>query len=234
MAGKDQINNQKFEDVYDKLETYFDKVLNKTGGYVPFASLIEQGAKKIPGVSGYLDELRLFKDLRNLLKHKVDVDDIFTLSDQAVSDIERVYQALTQPKRLEEIFSSPVEFLNQSDKYETVQAAIRDHHYTQFPVVDKQGHLIKKMVTASSIVHACAKKDKPSVQEMLNESSTKVEMISSKASIYEAEERFVNAVKNGNKVLVLLLVKNVSDVLDRDQVVGIVTPADLPTIAKYK
>jgi CBS domain-containing protein len=234
MAGKDQQNNQKFEETYDKLETFFDKTLNKTGRYIPFANLIEQSAKKIPGASEHLEELRLFKDLRNLLKHKVDVDDIFTLSDQAVADIERVYMALAEPKRLGELFASEVIFLDQSDKYDKVQVAIRDNHYTQFPVVDGQGHLIKKMVTAYAIVHACAKKDKPSVQEILKESTTRVEMILGDASIYEAEERFVNAVRNGNKLLVLLVVNKITDTLDRDQVVGIVTPADLPTIAKWK
>lgn len=226
--------NDHFIEIYKKLEAFANQKFNKTGKYMPMSQLTDMMIVQLPGARGFATDLELFNNLRNMLQHKA-ANRYFIIQPEVVTRINHVYEVLSRPITVGELFSSNVIFVNESDKFVTVLSKVKKHHHTQFPVVRTDGLLMRRIITANAMAHALTVSQTPTVSEMLAHAESVVFFIQPSASIFTAEKMMLDEMKSGKKSVVLLLtdVTDFKKVRPKD-VLGLMNIADLPQILSKK
>ena len=211
--------NDRFIAQYKQLEAFANQKFNKTGKYMPMSQLTDMMIAQLPGARDFATDFELFNNLRNLIQHKA-ANRYFIIQQEVVTRIKHVYDVLTRPITVGELFSSEVIFVNESDQFATVMSKVRKHHHTQFPVVRTDGMLMRRVVTANAMAHALSVSQAPTVSEMIQ---------------HTAEKMMLDEMRTGKKSVVLLLT-NVTDFkkVRPADVLGLINIADLPQILSKK
>jgi CBS domain-containing protein len=226
--------NEKFIEIYKKIEEFANKKFNKTGKYVPMSQLTDAMLTHMPGASDFATDFELFNNLRNMMQHK-ESDKYFVIQPEVVALIEHVCQVLTKPISVGQFFAAKVIFVSETGTYDDVIEMVRVHHHTQFPVIRNGKLVMRKIVTAHAIAHALTVSQKPTVSEILTYSETVVRFIGASESIFTAEKILLDEMKNGHKSVILLITR-VSDLkhVRPEDVIGLINVADLPQILAQK
>ena len=226
--------NEQFIAIYKKIEAFANKKFNKTGKYMPMAQLTDAIMAYMPGAREYAMDFELFNNLRNMMQHKLS-DNYFVIQPEVVTLIQHVYEVLTKPMTVGQLFASEVIFVPEFAGFETVMDLIKRHHHTQFPVIRNGKFVMRKIITANALVHALTVSKKPSVSDMLAQSQAIVRFIPASASIFEAEKILLDEMKHGQKSVVLLITKVTDYKKVRPvDVIGLINIADLPQILAKK
>lgn len=226
--------NEKFIEIYKKIEEFANKKFNKTGKYVPMSQLTDVMMMHLPGASDFSTDFELFNNLRNMMQHK-EADKYFVIQPEVVDLIAHVYEVLAKPITVGQLFASEVIFISESATYDAVIEQIRTHHHTQFPVIRNGKFVMQKIITANAIAHALTRTSKPAVSEILKDSEAVVKFIGASESIFTAEKILLDEMKNGQKSVILLItrVTDLKRVRPAD-VIGLINVADLPQILAKK
>lgn len=226
--------NDRFIAQYKLLEAFANQKFNKTGKYMPMSQLTDMILAQLPGARDFATDFELFNNLRNMIQHKA-ANRYFIIQPEVVTRIKHVYDVLTRPITVGELFSSEVIFVNESDQFAAVMRKVREHHHTQFPVVRTDGMLMRRVVTANAMAHALSVSQAPTVSEMIQHTESVVFFIQSSASIFTAEKMMLDEMRTGKKSVVLLLT-NVTDFkkVRPADVLGLINIADLPQILSKK
>lgn len=226
--------NEQFIAIYKKIEAFANKKFNKTGKYMPMSQLTDAIMAYMPGAREYAMDFELFNNLRNMMQHKLS-DNYFVIQPEVVTLIQHVYEVLTKPMTVGQLFTSEVIFVPEFAGFETVMDLIKRHHHTQFPVIRNGKFVMRKIITANALVHALMVSKKPSVSDMLAQSQAIVRFIPASASIFEAEKILLDEMKHGQKSVVLLITKVTDYKKVRPvDVIGLINIADLPQILAKK
>ena len=226
--------NEQFITVYKKIEAFAIRKFNKTGKYMPMSQLTDAIMADIAGAREYSTDFELFNNLRNMMQHKMS-DKYFVIQPEVVAQIQHVYEVLTKPLTVGQLFVSKVIFVPEFADFETVINLIKRHHHTQFPVIRNGKFVMRKIITANALVHALTESEKPSVSDMLVHSQAIVRFIPASASIFEAEKILLDEMKLGQKSVVLLITKVTDYKKVRPvDVIGLINIADLPQILAKK
>ena len=226
--------NEQFIAIYKKIEAFANKKFNKIGKYMPMSQLTDAIMAYMPGAREYAMDFELFNNLRNMMQHKLSDND-FVIQPEVVTLIQHVYEVLTKPMTVGQLFTSEVIFVPEFDDVETVINLIKRHHHTQFPVIRNGKFVMRKIITANALVHALTESEKPSVSRILVHSQAIVRFIPASASIFEAEKILLDEMKLGQKSVVLLITKVTDYKKVRPvDVIGLINIADLPQILAKK
>ena len=226
--------NEQFISIYKQIEAYANKKFNKTGKYMPMSQLTDAIMAGIPGAREFSTDFELFNNLRNMMQHKLS-DNYFVIQPEVVTLIQHVYEVLTKPLTVSQLFASKVIFVPEFADFETVMDLIKRHHHTQFPVIRNGKFVMRKIITANAIVHALTGSKRPSVSDIMARSQAMVRFIPATASIFEAEKILLDEMKLGQKSVVLLITKVTDDKKVRpSDVIGLINIADLPQILAKK
>ncbi|GFH43056.1 hypothetical protein Hs30E_16070 [Lactococcus hodotermopsidis] len=226
--------NENFIEIYKKLEAFANKKFNRTGRYMPMSQLTDEMIAHIPGAQEFATDFELFNNMRNMLQHK-EADRYFVIQPEVVALISHVYDVVTKPLTVGEFFSSPVVFVIESDNFASLISHVRNHHHTQFPVINTAGVVMRKIVTPNAITHALTESENPSVTKIIQKSQTLVKFIAQTESIFTAEKMLLDEMRTGRKSVVLLITKTKKTKnVHIDDVVGLINVANLPQILAKK
>jgi CBS domain-containing protein len=110
-----------------------------------------------------------------MMQHKLS-NNYFVIQPEVVTLIQHVYEVLTKPITVGQLFASEVIFVPEFADFDTVMDLIKRHHHTQFPVIRNGKFVMRKIITANALVHALTLSKKPSVSDMLAQSQAIVSL----------------------------------------------------------
>ena len=112
--------------------------LKKKYGLKPkanFGEVIRECKNKDKIVNYYLDDLNMFLDLRNVLIHDQDQNDILANpTDETLRRIQVIKDKIINPEVVGSLFNTEVLSFYVNDSLEKVLNAIKKYDYTQFPI----------------------------------------------------------------------------------------------------
>ena len=235
-------NFQEFLHAFNELHDVIAKKVNKEPD-THFGELMGTAAKqKDKVIETYYDKIDFYRELRNLLTHHTMNDEAVALpSDALIEEMKAVTQKIKHNKKVKDLFLKKVRSFQETDTLKDVLSVIRKKHYTQFPVFN--GNKLVGIISSIGITNYLAEsmdKDITSIQETTLKDVLAVEdeldfyeVINQETSIFEIEEIFTKRIKEGRTAYVLLIGKNAT-VKSKEDLVGIVTPWDIPVIVENK
>lgn len=137
-----------FIESFNHIHKYLKKYTNSDDN-VSFSDLLYK-AKSHPMIERYMDELHLFRKLRNIIVHQTDDFEsvIATPSDETVERMKFIEQQLVDPADLTVFKSEVVEFL-MTDTLHTVLKASAEKEFSKFPIYE--GNEFMGLVTSRAV-----------------------------------------------------------------------------------
>lgn len=238
------VNNKfRFDHAFNTLQNVIAAKLG-TKPETNFGSLLKLAeARNDKVILTYMEKLNFFRDFRNILTHKTisDSEALATPSDSLIVEIEKITHKIEHPKKVKDLFSQTVISFDITDSLKSVLNAVTIHQYSQFPVFN--GGKLVGIISENGITNFLAKSvedDLISIKETFinkvleaDEEKNSYEIISENKSIYDIEPIFSNRIKEGKTAYLLLITKN-GKIETSNDIVGIITPWDVPTIVENK
>ncbi|MCA9766150.1 MAG: CBS domain-containing protein [Carnobacterium sp.] len=236
-------NISRFYHAFNELQDVVAKKMNKSAE-TNFGSLLGIARlQKDKVILSYMDSLDFFREFRNLLIHKTisGEEAIATPSSLLIEEIEMITEKIKHPKKVKDLFLSEVVTFDQGDKLSLVLKKVKEKSYSQFPVFNDNklvGIVSENGITnflANSISEDFISIKDITIEEVLgaHEEKRLYEVINENKSIFDIESIFNKRIKEGKTAYVLLISKN-QHIKSPTDIVGIMTPWDIPEIVKNK
>jgi len=203
----DQANYLQFIEAFNKIHKYLHKYTNSDDN-VSFSDLLYR-SKKHPMLALYLDELHVFRKLRNIIVHQTDdFEKIIAMpSEETVARIQFIESQLLDPTKVG-VFQGEVSKFQMGDSIKKALTASSDKGFLKFPIYE--GGQFAGLVTSRGIAKWLQKEAHQDVitmdekmKELLPyEKEGKYQFINRDTTIYEAWDLF----KNSTSVIAALLV----------------------------
>lgn len=240
-------NSNTFLSVYNQIDKLLDQTLLLTR-YIPFNEKLQSfldGSYDIsPIVKRYQQNIRYFGDLRNQIVHgfRLDNQHYVIASDHAIQQIQSIYEHLSQPKTILEMFGNwGVASCQLSDKLVDTIQLMRGEHLSHLPVYDAAMKFVD-VLDESTIVQRLASTFNawkiPDLEHItladmdLSNSYDDFCFIPSKTSVYQLRELFVkDFMKDTHKRLGVVFVTHTWT--RQEPLQAMVTALDLPRLEEY-
>jgi len=236
-------NYQRFMHAFNELHNVIAKKVNRDPE-TNFGELMGAAAKKRDKViEKYVDEIDFYRELRNLLTHNTINGDEAAAepSDSLISQIEMVTDKIRYSKQAKDLFLKRVRSFDVNDPLGKVLDVINHVRYTQFPVFD--GNKLVGILSSIGVTKYLAKamdKDinaikKATVRQILEVEDEQdfYEVIPAETSVFDIEEIFSERIREGRTAYILLIAKG-DRIRKKSDLIGIVTPWDLPKVVANK
>ncbi|WP_368645996.1 CBS domain-containing protein [Alkalibacterium putridalgicola] len=236
-------NYQRFMHAFNELHNVIAKKVNRDPD-TNFGELMGAAAKKRDKViEKYVDEIDFYRELRNLLTHNTINGDEAAAepSDSLINEIEKVTDKIRYSKQAKDLFLKRVRTFDVNDPLGKVLDVINHVRYTQFPVFD--GDKLVGILSSIGVTKYLAKamdKDihaikKATVRQILQVEDEQefYEVISAETSVFDIEEIFSERIREGRTAYVLLIAKG-DTIQKKSDLIGIITPWDLPKVVANK
>ena len=155
--------------------------------------------------------------------------------------MEEVINKKKKKKKVKDIFLKKVISFEPTDSLSKLLSAVNDNGYSQFPVFE-QGKLVG-IISENGITNFLAhsiEDDLISIKETtvkdvltLDETKDAFSVISENKSIFDIESIFSKKVSEGNSAFLILISTN-GIIETPEDIIGIITPWDLPELIKNK
>lgn len=236
-------NYQRFMHAFNELHNVIAKKVHKEPD-TNFGELMGTAAKNRDKViEKYVDEIDFYRELRNLLTHHTINGDeaVAQPSDSLIEEIEMVTEKIKYSKRVKDVFLKRVRTFDVNDPLEKVLDVINHVRYTQFPVFD--GDKLVGIVSSIGVTKYLAKAMNQDIRSIKNttvkhileveEEKKLFEVISADTSIFDIEEIFSERIKEGRTTYILLISKG-DTIEKKSDLIGIITPWDIPRVVANK
>lgn len=190
-------------------------------------------------VRTYQNKLRYFGDLRNQIVHGFTIEKkhYVVASDYAVEQIRAVFEEMSKPKSIGDIFTRSVYTCRLSDPLKSVIASMRDNLNTHVPVYDELEQFVE-MLSESTIAYRLADQmnangtahiEHAIVGDVPLENTNDFFVFQPAAtSIYEVEELFAKNFEEKKRLWAVFITP--SGIVD-EPIEWIITAMDLPRLA---
>lgn len=236
-------NYQRFMHAFNELHNVIAKKVNRDPD-TNFGELMGAAAKKRDKViEKYVDEIDFYRELRNLLTHNTINGDEAAAepSDSLIKEIETVTDKIRYSKQAKDLFLKRVRTFDVNDPLGKVLDVINHVRYTQFPVFD--GDKLVGILSSIGVTKYLAKamdKDinaikKATVRQILEVEDEQdfYEVIPADKSVFDIEEIFSERIREGRTAYILLIAKG-DKIRKKSDLIGIITPWDLPKVVANK
>lgn len=238
---------ERFNSAFNRLDRAISKRLNLTHGdrLNGFKNAIKTGKRNGDKlISNYYERLDVINELRNFVTHEsLTAEPIASPSDSIIEEIESITSKISHPKKVRDLFLNDVISFTDSDQLSEALKIVREKNYSQFPVF-KDDELVG-LVTENGITKYLAHViegdliliEKTSLAEILeaDDSVDSYDVIYENKSIYDIEEIFNKQIQKGNTTFILLITKKANNqITSKDDIVGIITPWDIPSLVNNK
>mgnify|MGYP001213366208 CR=1 FL=1 len=225
-------NSERFISAFNKIEKYLDDVIKAGDRFTSFSSSVKRAAEKNIIVRRYKDDLLEISELRNAIVHER-TDPEYLIAephDSVVELLEKIYEELTEPKKVYPLYARDVTTFKLNDTLKDLLSVVKEASYSYFPIYNHTE--FQGLVTENGITHWLASKDKNIllnevfIKEILpfEEGKDNYAFLSSEASIYEAEEIFRNHINQNTRFDVILITENGKPT---EQLLGMITAWDI-------
>lgn len=236
-------NYQSFMHAFNELHNVIAKKVNKDPE-TNFGELMGTAAKKRDKViEKYVDEIDFYREFRNLLTHHTinGEEAVAQPSDSLVKEIEKVTEKIRYSKQVKDLFLKRVRTFDVNDPLEKVLDVINHVRYTQFPVFD--GDDLVGILSSIGVTKYLAKVMDKDIHSIKNATVKEIlevedeqdfyEVIPADKSIFDIEEIFSARIKEGRTAYILLIAKG-ETLKKKSDLIGIITPWDIPRIVANK
>ncbi|SEN68309.1 CBS domain-containing protein [Amphibacillus marinus] len=225
-------NDERFLVAFNKIEKHFDQKLDDTK-YVPFQRAVYRLRNSDAAINRYSNDLLEFSELRNAIVHeRTEVN--YTIADphdQVVATIEQIAKEVTAPQQVMPTFAKVLRTIQADLKVKQVFGIIRETEYSQFPVYRNKRFL--GLLTDKKMLHWVAKNVSGDTTKVLETSISKLideeqgthyQFIPRHTSVYQAEQLFIQSVKQHKRLEALLITETGSK---DEKLLGMISPHDL-------
>jgi len=222
----EQANYLQFIEAFNKIHKYLMKY-TASDDNVSFSDLLYR-SKKHPMLGLYLDELHVYRKLRNIIVHQTDdFEKIIAMpSEETVNRIKFIESQLIDPLKVD-VFKGDVQNFQADESIKKALAVSSEKGFLKFPVYE--GEKFTGLITSKGIAKWLQKEASSgevtmdeSMKDLLPyEKSGKYQFISLDTSVYEAWDMF----KHSTDLIVALLVTKTGK--DTEKIEGIITLNDL-------
>lgn len=236
-------NYKRFMHAFNQLQ----KVVAEKVGREPdthFGELLGAARKnKDKVIETYLTQIDFYRELRNILAHHtIDGGEVAAYpSDALIKEVEAVTEKIKYNKKVSDLFLKRVRTFDVTDSLENVLAIVNRVRYTQFPVFDDNE--LVGMLSSIGVTKFFAKSMKSDtiiISEATVRNILEVEMdqdffavIPADKSIFDIEELFLKKMKEGHIAYTLLITED-GQVNGKGDLIGIITPWDIPRVVANK
>lgn len=235
-------NFEEFLHAFNVLHDVIAKKVNKRPE-TNFGELLGTASKqKDKVIETYYDQINFYREFRNLLTHNtIRNEAIAQPSDALIDEIKGVTEKIRYNKKVKDLFLRKVLTIDEDDMLEDVLELVKKESYTQYPVFN--GNTLVGIITSVGITNYLARHidediisiKETSIKELLEveEEQDFYEVVSKNRSIFDIEELFTKRIKEGRTAYVLLVSKN-EKITSKNDLVGIITPWDIPKLVANK
>ncbi|EXJ23225.1 CBS domain containing protein [Alkalibacterium sp. AK22] len=235
-------NYQRFMHAFNELHTVIAYRVNRRRE-THFGELMGlANKKKDKVVKAYTTEIDFYRELRNLLiHHSLEGEVAAYPSDALIREVEWVTQQIKYSKKVKDLFLKRVRTFNIDDPLDKVLNTVSRVRYTQFPVFD--GAELAGMLSSVGITKYIARAKGQEMGNLMNTTVRQILMleddrdfyrvISQETSIFDIEEVFQRQMKDGHFSFTLLISRQGS-ITGKDDLIGIITPWDIPKVVANK
>lgn len=236
-------NYQRFMHAFNELHNVIAKKVHREPD-TNFGELIGVAAKnKDKVIEKYINEIDFYREFRNLLTHHTinGEEAVAQPSDSLIDEIEMVTAKIKYSKRVKDVFLKRVRTFDVNDPLEKVLDVINHVRYTQFPVFD--GDNLIGILSSIGVTKYLAKAMNKDIRSIKNTTVKHVlevedeqnlyEVISADTSIFDIEEIFSKRIKEGRTTYILLIAEN-NKIKKKSDLIGIITPWDIPRVVANK
>lgn len=241
MEKMNSTNYEKFLRAFNTLHETLGKKLNQPN--LQFGELLKVAKKnRDKVVMNYSSELDFYREFRNFLVHQATIDKppVAEPNDFVIEEIKEITQRIENPKKVYELFLSEVIHFNMDDSLSEVLNVVKEKEYSQFPVFNENeliGLISENGITrflAESVDEDIISIVDTKVKDVINQDEAKnsLSTVNSNTLIHDVEEIFNKKLQEGNSIFAILVSKRGRKIEGPEDIVGIITPWDLPIILK--
>lgn len=242
MSINKELNNyDKYQGEFNTLhEVLKNKLNNKDRN---FGRLIQYGKNNNDKViNNYYDELNFHREFRNILSHSHmrGKPPVAQPSDAVIEEIISLTNRINSPKKTSDLFLKDVTHFDYSDSLAKVLQFVNDNHYSQFPVFENTQ--LKGLITENGITQFLSrsvKDDVISISETiisdvikLDEAKDSWEIVNSNTLLIDVKEIFNKKLNAGNSLFAILISNRGKNIKNPEDIIGIITPWDLPMVLR--
>lgn len=198
--------------------------------------------KKDKVIKAYAGDIDFYREFRNLLiHHSLEGEVIAYPSDALIEQVEWVTRQIRYSKKVKDLFLKRVRYFKGDDRLDKVLNTVSRVRYTQFPVFD--GEDLVGMLSSVGITKFIARASGQNMESMMRSSVSQIleleddrnffGVISQDTSIFDLEETFQRQMKDGHFSFTLLISRR-DKIYERSDLIGIVTPWDIPKVVANK
>jgi len=234
-------NYEKFLRAFNTLHETLGKKMNQPN--LQFGELLKVAQKnRDKVVMNYSSELDFYREFRNFLVHQATIDKppVAEPNDFVIKEIQDITQRIENPKKVYELFLSDVIHFNMDDSLSKVLNVVNEKEYSQFPVFDENeliGLISENGITrflAESVNEDIISIVDTKIKDVINQDEAKnsISTVNSNTLIHDVEGIFSKKLHEGNSTFAILVSNRGRNIKDPEDIVGIITPWDLPIILK--
>lgn len=188
----------------------------------------------------YYSELDFYREFRNFLVHQATIDKppVAEPNDFLIEEIKEITQSIENPKKVYELFLNEVIHFNMDDSLSEVLNVVNEREYSQFPVFNNDelvGLISENGITrflAESVDEDIISIVDTKVKDVINQDEAKdsISIVNSNTLIHDVEEIFSKKLHEGNSIFAILVSSRGRKIETSEDIIGIITPWDLPII----
>ncbi|MBG9982004.1 CBS domain-containing protein [Aerococcaceae bacterium DSM 111020] len=232
-------NYEKFLRAFNTLHETLGKKLNQPN--LQFGALLKVAEKnRDKVVMNYLSELDFYREFRNFLVHQATIEKppVAEPNDFIIDEINDIIASIENPKKVYELFINEVIHFNMEDSLSTVLRVVNEKEYSQFPVFNNNeliGLVSENGITrflAESVNDDIISIVETKVKDVIDQDEAKgsISIVNSNTLIHDVEEIFNKKLHEGNSFFAILVSNRGHKIEKPEDIVGIITPWDLPII----
>ncbi|ULG74262.1 CBS domain-containing protein [Macrococcus brunensis] len=206
-----------------------------------FGSLLYQLKEKHPVIKQYQDDIDMARELRNLLVHeKKETFNIAEPTTEFIDMLTTIRQQFENPTTVS-IFSKEVISLSDTDSLLKVLELVEQYHVSQYPVF--QGQRLLGILTDNGITNwlSSVRKEAPldltkyKVSELLSQDDkgASYEVVKQNMPLYEIEKKMIERINQKGQSKLVLLISKTGTIKQREDIIGIITPGDMPKVMEH-
>ena len=191
-------------------------------------------------VMNYLSELDFYREFRNFLVHQATIDKppVAEPNDFIIDEINDIIHRIENPKKVYELFLHEVVHFNMDDSLSKVLSVVNEKKYSQFPVFKNNklvGLISENGITrflAESVNDDVISIVETKIKDVIDQDEAKdsISIVNSNTLIHDEEEIFNKKIHEGNSIFAILVSNRGHKIENPEDIVGIITPWDLPII----
>lgn len=237
--------NNEFLAAFNRLQSTLAETLAMNPN-TDFSTLMQKGNQEHPMIDYYSEDLNFIRQVRNLLVHENKAKDetYIKIQESLVQLVDKLTEIIANPLQVKEVMTTPTEVVtfNEETPLTAVLEEIKRHRYSQFPIFNKTNLI--SVLTENSITGFLAdnihrdgslKIKNVRVKDLLEDAdidkrSRAFEVVTVNESVYAVSQRFFRRLKRGETTFIVIVgeTRNIQKPTD---IVGIITPYDLPMLA---